>query len=128
MADVDSVDIKEPEGSNVPGWFDLSTPDSDRARAFYAELLGWKVQTLDDSYSLIVDKHGEATGGIGSAGPDAPYTGLVVYFPVDNVDAAIEKAEKLGATRVFDPVEVPGRNKICVFKDLDGNAVGLMGP
>jgi predicted enzyme related to lactoylglutathione lyase len=63
---------------------------------------------------------------VGSARP-APYTGIVVYFPVDDVDSALARAESLGATRVLDPTDTP-ISCIAVFTDLDGNRVGLVQP
>jgi hypothetical protein len=40
---------------------------------------------------------GQPTGGIGQAGPDSPYTGIVAYFRVDDVDTALARAESLAA-------------------------------
>lgn len=108
-----------------PAWFDLSTPDAPRARRFYQELFGWPATVLDDTYALVGDDGGQPTGGIGQAGPDSPYVGLVAYFPVADVDAALARAEELGATRVLDPLDTPV-SRIAVFTDLDGNQVGLI--
>ncbi|MEV4625752.1 VOC family protein [Micromonospora sp. NPDC049523] len=126
MADVDGVDFNSDRPTNVPGWFDISTPDSERTRAFYKELLGWTVHVLDDNYALVIGANGEPTGGIGQAGPGSPYTGFVTYFPVDDVEAALDQAEKLGGTRVLEPQSIPGRGRIAVFADPDGNNVGLL--
>lgn len=112
--------------SDRPAWFDLSTHDAPRARRFYEELLGWPIKVLDPTYALVVDDNGVPTGGIGQAGPNSPYTGLVTYFPVDDVDAALARAERLGATRVLPPTDTPA-SRIAVFADLDGNHVGLVG-
>ena len=30
------------KSSGTPTWFDLMTPDADKARAFYAALFGWQ--------------------------------------------------------------------------------------
>ncbi|MEU5261555.1 VOC family protein [Amycolatopsis sp. NPDC021455] len=108
-----------------PAWFDISTPDAARARDFYRDLFGWPSKVLDETYALVGDDGGP-TGGIGQAGPDSPYTGFVAYFPVDDVDAALARAERLGATRVLAPVDTPV-SRIAVFTDPDGNHVGLVG-
>jgi predicted enzyme related to lactoylglutathione lyase len=109
----------------TPGWFDISTPDSVRAQHFYQKMFGWPVQVLDESYALIGD---EPVGGIGQAGPGSPYTGIVVYFPVDDVDTALDRAVELGGTRTLEPQSIPGRGRIAVFTDPDGNPVGLLSP
>ncbi|MEV4379314.1 VOC family protein [Streptosporangium sp. NPDC049644] len=112
----------------VPGWFDISTPDAPRARHFYREMFGWPMNVLDETYALVGGEDGRPAGGIGQAGPDSPYTGIVVYFPVDDVDTALERAERLGGGRRLEPQSVPGMGRIAVFTDPDGNAVGLLSP
>jgi len=108
-----------------PAWFDISTSDAARARRFYQDLFGWPSKVLDETYALVGDDSGQPTGGIGQAGPDSPYAGFVAYFPVDDVDVALARAEQLGATRVLAPVDTPV-SRIAVFTDPDGNRVGLV--
>jgi len=108
-----------------PAWFDISTPDAPRARRFYQDLFGWPINVLDETYALAGDDGGQPTGGIGQAGPDSPYAGLVVYFPVDDVDSALARAERLGGIRVLAPVDTPV-SRIAVFTDPDGNRIGLV--
>ena len=115
-----------PTGSpQGPAWFDISTPDAARARHFYEELFSWPVQLVDENYALVGDPGGQPAGGIGQAGPASPYVGIVVYFPVDDVDSALARAERLGAARVLDPVDTPV-SRIAVFTDPDGNRIGLV--
>jgi predicted enzyme related to lactoylglutathione lyase len=112
----------------VPGWFDISTPDSKRARDFYQKMFGWQINALDDNYALLGGEGGAPAAGMGTAGPDAPYTGIVVYFPVSDIDAAYERATKeLGGGEVLAPTETP-LGRMAVFTDPDGNKVGLMTP
>ena len=108
-----------------PAWFDIATPDAARARRFYQDMFGWPSNALDETYALVGDDGGRPTGGIGQAGPDGPYVGLVVYFPVDDVDAALDRAERLGGSRVLAPIDTPV-SRIAVFSDPDGNHVGLV--
>ncbi|MFD8597882.1 VOC family protein [Kitasatospora sp. NPDC059646] len=122
-----TTDARTPEHPHRPAWFDLSTPDAPRARRFYRDLFGWPVQQLDETYALVGADGGEPTGGIGQAGPGSPYTGIVVYFPVPDVEAALARAEELGGRRRLEPQSVPGRGRIAVFDDPDGNPVGLLG-
>ncbi|MEV0406529.1 VOC family protein [Actinoallomurus sp. NPDC050550] len=110
---------------HAPEWFDISTPDAPRARRFYQEMFGWPVNVLDETYALVGDEDGQPTGGIGQAGPDSPYTGIVVYFRVDDVDTALARAERLGGTRVMEPTDTPF-SRIATFADPDGNLIGLL--
>ncbi|MGA4992700.1 VOC family protein [Nonomuraea bangladeshensis] len=107
------------------GWFDISTPDAPRARRFYQELFGWTVNAIDETYALVGGDGDRPAGGIGQAGPGSPYIGVVVYFAVDDVEAALARAEGLGGSRVMEPAPTP-MGRIAVFADLDGNRVGLV--
>ncbi|SEL78645.1 VOC family protein [Nonomuraea pusilla] len=111
----------------APAWFDVSSPDAARARRFYQDLFGWTVNVLDDTYALVGADGGEPAGGIGQAGPGSPYTGIVVYFRVADVDEALARAEALGGKRRLDPRALPGQGRMAVFDDPDGNPVGLLG-
>lgn len=109
----------------TPAWFDISTPDAERARRFYQDMFGWPVNALDETYALVGGNDGLPAGGIGQSGPDSPYTGIVVYFEVDDIDIAIARAERLGGRRVMEPVATP-LSSIAVFADPDGNLIGLL--
>lgn len=114
-----------PNGTDhAPAWFDISTPDAPRARRFYQEVFGWPLRVLDDTYTLVGREDARPAGGIGQAGAGSPYVGIVVYFPVDDVDAALARAERLGARRVMAPVATP-LGRIAAFTDPDGNTVGV---
>jgi predicted enzyme related to lactoylglutathione lyase len=54
-----------------------------------------------------------------------PYTGIVAYFPVHDVDSALP-AESLG-TLFLDPTDTP-MSRIAVFTDPHGNRFGLVQP
>ncbi|WP_037604961.1 VOC family protein [Streptacidiphilus rugosus] len=111
---------------HAPAWFDISTPDAPRARRFYQDLFGWQVDVIGGDYALVGGVDGRPQGGIGQAGTDSPYTGFVAYFPVDDVDTALARAERLGGSRVLPPTDTPV-SRIAVFTDPDGNHVGLVG-
>jgi uncharacterized protein len=111
----------------IPAWFDISTPDAARARRFYQEMFGWPVTVLDETYA-VVGAEGRPSGGIGQAGPDSPYTGIVLYFQVDDLESALAWAEQLGGARRLAPTSLPGGGGMAVFTDPDGNPVGLLGP
>ena len=96
-----------------PACFDISTPDAARARHFYQELSSWPVKLIDETYALVGDHGGQPAGGIGQAGPSSPYVGIVVYFPVDDVDSALARAERLGGRRVLDPVDTLSAASPC---------------
>ncbi len=62
--------------SATPGWFDISTPDSPRSRAFYGDLFGWAVQGLDDNFAMVSGGEGQPpAGSIATAVEGSPYVG-----------------------------------------------------
>ncbi len=109
-------------------YFEVTSPDHERAQKFYSELFGWTVNA-DPSmggYALVDTGAGENAigGGIGP-GEDGEKN-VKIYMRVDDLDAYLDRAEKLGGTRVAPPMDLPeGSGRIAIFADPDGNQVGL---
>ena len=86
---------------------ELHTQNLARACAFYSELLGWRAETVHSGSSSYVAL---ATGGVVEAGvveSDAPEPLWIPYVEVADVYAAVERAERLGATVPVAPREGP---------------------
>ena len=103
---------KQSQGITISGdnsfcWADLSTPNSERAGKFYAELFGWQLMKDEkDPSGYIHIKNGEHfIGGIPPAehrNPNSPPHWLI-YFQVADVQAATAKVGQLGG-KVLMPV------------------------
>lgn len=106
-------------------FFEVVSPDADRARQFYADLFGWTIETDDEGYGLVSTGDDAVGGGIGpSAAPGD--TGVKVYVRTDNLEQTIERAKALGAQTLVGPVALPGdHGRIAVVTDRDGNPLGL---
>jgi uncharacterized protein len=112
-------------------FFEIISADPGRARAFYTELFGWQAEPDPDpgmaGYALVDTCGGEGAIG-GGIGPSmaAGDTGVKIYMRVDDLDAYLEKAEKLGGTKVVPPTDLPGDfGRFAILADPDGNPVGL---
>jgi len=110
-------------------FFEIISPDAQRAQRFYADLFDWRVDAdpAMGGFGLIDTGAGEAAipGGIGPLTPD-DVAGTRVYMRVDDLDAYLDKAETLGGKRLLPPTDLPnGYGKIAMFADPDGNPVGL---
>lgn len=111
-------------------WFEVTSPDAQRAQKFYADMFGWQVSAdpAMGGYALVDTASGEGavSGGIGpSSGPDDK-PGIKIYMRVDDLDASLDRAEKLGGRKLVPPTELPGDfGKFAIFADPDGNPVGL---
>ena len=110
---------------------ELNTTDLGKAKPFYTALFDWKLEDApmgpDMAYTMI--KVGEGTGGgmMKHPMPGAPSMWLP-YVLVADVKAATEKARKLGATIIREPMEVPGAGTLAIFLDPTGAALGLWQP
>jgi uncharacterized protein len=87
-------------------WNELATTDVDRAKRFFAELVGWTYETHDAGYTTVT-KEGRRIGGIRSQ-TEAEQGGepsWLTYFMVARTDDAVRKAEPLGGQGVEPSAE-----------------------
>ena len=92
-------------------FFEVISPDHERAQKFYSDLFGWQVAAdpAMGGYGLVDTGAGEGAigGGIGPAeGPDDK--GVKIYMRVDDLDAYLDRAELLGGKRLVPPTDLPG--------------------
>jgi predicted enzyme related to lactoylglutathione lyase len=118
--------------------FEIIGRDADRLRRFYAELFGWEF-AVGDTVSAAVSAPGNygfidarlladaaaVNGGVGGGEGYEPR--VLFYVGVDDVEAALARAEALGGRRVLGPDGVPGTLVVGRFTDPEGNLVGVAG-
>jgi predicted enzyme related to lactoylglutathione lyase len=110
-------------------FFEVISPDAERAQKFYAELFDWQVAAdpAMGGYALVDTGGGESAvgGGIGpSTTPGG--TGVKIYLRVDDLDGYLDRVEQLGGKRLVAPTDLPGGfGRFAIFADPDGNQVGL---
>jgi predicted enzyme related to lactoylglutathione lyase len=108
--------------------FEIMGNDADSLRSYYAELFGWQFQTFDNpqNYGVVRASDEGIGGGIGSA---PGYDGHVTFYVgVDDVEAALAKAEGLGGSRMMGPEQVDGADGpivIGLLRDPEGHIVGV---
>jgi predicted enzyme related to lactoylglutathione lyase len=111
-------------------WSELLTTDQEAAFAFYSAIFGWE-RLLDHDLGpmgnyLIYGRHGKQLGGIFTIPKGMPMPpAFLHYVQVDDLDAALARAKKLGATALNGPMEVPGGARIVQLKDPQGAAISL---
>jgi uncharacterized protein len=115
-------------GSPV-AWFEITGPEPTVLIAFYRELFDWTVTDSPESGYSLIDTGGGGDaigGGIGAVqSPDDP-GGVTVYLRVDDLQAYLDKAEKLGGATVVSPTDLPGEfGRFAMFADPAGHTVGL---
>jgi uncharacterized protein len=110
---------------------ELATTDISKAKTFYQSLFSWQLQDMDMgggmTYTMI--NVGEGTGGgmMKHPVPGAPSAWLA-YALVDDVKAATQKAQSLGAKVMRDVTEVPNAGSFSIIIDPTGAALGLWQP
>ena len=110
---------------------DLTVPDAEGLRDFYADLLGWQPQPLDmggysDFVMLAPDGATPVAGVCHARGDNADLPPQwLVYIAVDDLDGRIAACQGRGGTVVSGPKgEGPGR--YCVIRDPAGAVLALM--
>jgi len=109
---------------------ELNTTDLGKAQSFYGKLFDWETEETkvpEGKYTLI--KVGEGTGGgmLTQKMPGAPSEWLP-YVAVDDIEAATEKAKKLGGKVMKDVTEIPDMGWFSIITDPTGAHLGLWKP
>jgi predicted enzyme related to lactoylglutathione lyase len=113
--------------SNPTIHFEVLGKDHEGLKSFYTELFGWKMSDVPSAtggpYSIVEAESGGIGGGIGQArnGIEGHVT---FYVGVDDLEAALAKAESLGGTPLTEPMDIPD-GQIAHFADPEGHVIGL---
>jgi hypothetical protein len=119
--------------------FEMPAEDKARVKKFYEEVFGWDMQQLGSDmgdYILAgttdVDENqmpktpGAINGGFYQKGEQGTSTHLVIS--VDNLEDHMEIVKKAGGEILGEPMDIPGIGKFVMFKDSEGNKVGMLQP
>jgi len=114
----------------VISWSELTTSDVDAAKAFYGQLFGWSFENvpMEDMTYAIAKTNGEEVAGMMTIPPEAGQMppAWTTYVTVDDVDAAAEKAVKLGGKIYVPPQDIPEVGRFCVIRDPQGAYISMI--
>jgi len=118
--------------------FEVIGKDPTRLRSYYGDLFGWEFETPSpvarevsepDNYGFLdllrSDDGIGIRGGIG--GGEAYQNHAVFYVGVPDVEAALQRAERLGGTRIMGPARSPNGLVVGHFTDPEGTLIGVAG-
>ncbi len=109
-------------------WFEIAADDLNRAKKFYSELFGWKIEEFPvpfrKDYLLIRigDKEAIAGGLIKRKGNRQT---TVSYIDVPSADKYALKVKSLGGKVLVPKTAVPGMGYFAVCEDTEDNAFGI---
>lgn len=110
-------------------WADLVTPDQQGAKRFYEAVFGWQLLTSEkDSSGYLHIRNGEHfIGGVPPSHVRDPKTPphWLIYFKVENCEAATAKAKQLGARLYMEPMSMPNVGRWSIVADPQGAAFAL---
>jgi uncharacterized protein len=111
--------MKKRLGSFV--WFEITSRDIPRAKAFYGEVLGWTVEAMpfgDGEYEMFA-AGGAPLGGYAPAEKGQP-AAWMAFLSVDDVDAAAARATAAGGKVLEAPADIPGVGRSARIADPEG--------
>jgi uncharacterized protein len=122
-----------PMGEGTFVWDELMTSDTEGAKSFYTELLGWTTRDMDmgDAGTYTIFQRGGDVDAAGCMtlpeGMQAPPQWLP-YVATEDVDATVAKAKELGATAFMEGTDIANVGRIAVVQDPVGAVFGLFKP
>jgi predicted enzyme related to lactoylglutathione lyase len=113
---------------NAPGalvWNELQSRDLDASASFYGDLFGWSTEPMDTSQGryLTIVNQGAYNGGMRDLTPPSPPSWLV-YFGVEDLDAALVKLGELGGSALTGTIDIEIA-KLAVVMDPQGAVFAL---
>jgi predicted enzyme related to lactoylglutathione lyase len=113
-------------------WYELITTDIERAKAFYAEVLGWGTQDVSIpsmAYTLFTVESGSVSG-LMNLPEDAKKMGSkprwIGYVGVEDVDASTDLIKQLGGAVHVPPMDFFNFSRFAVVADPQTATFGLI--
>lgn len=126
----DAPDVKKaPHGTFF--WNELHTTDPAKALAFFEKILGYSHTSMDaggGTYHILSSKDGVGRGGMTANLSRGAAPHWLPYVSVDDVDATVARAKRLGATIPVTPEDIPGVGRVSVLQDPTGASLAIMKP
>lgn len=126
MADQDKAAL------GTVAWVDLQTPDLDKARRFYGELLGWSFIGGDDpnaAFYTTAQIRRRKVAGLAKLSAQSQFpSAWTVYFATDNAEDVARRTRDAGGTVLMPPMDVMEHGRMAIFADPTGAAFGIWQP
>ena len=123
--------------ANPVGWFEISVAEMDRAKDFYADVVGAGFSAVpvagegpDAGMEMVVFDADDSKAGAPGALVRHPMRppelhGTLVYFSVDDCGAAAARATARGSKIYVEKQSIGEMGFIAIVGDSEGNSIGL---
>jgi predicted enzyme related to lactoylglutathione lyase len=113
------------------GWVDLTIPNADEVRDFYAAVAGWQATPLSmgDYDDYVMQAPGATAAAAGVCHARGPNTGIpavwMIYIVVADLDASLAACRARGGTVVSGPRGAGGTARMAIVRDPAGAHAAL---
>jgi predicted enzyme related to lactoylglutathione lyase len=122
---------------NEPGafsWSEINTRDPETAKAFYGDVFGWTFEDKEfegaGTYTTV-SVNGNSIGGLIDITDRVPAevpAHWLVYFAVEDIDAALGRVKEGGGEVPFGPMAIGEVGQIAVIQDPWGAGFAVIQP
>ena len=109
--------------------FEINTENPLRAKSFYEDVFDWKIEKWEgpmEYWMIEAGKEDEEGINGGLQKREEPNDQIFNYIQVSKVDDFKNKIEQSGGTIESPKITVPGVGYFYMFKDTEGNKLGIM--
>jgi uncharacterized protein len=108
-------------------WFGIPADNLQRAREFYGNLFGWKINSFPggEDYWYIDTAGADETPDGGLKKREHPQERITDYISVNSVSEFSKKIEQLGGKICMAKTAVPQMGYFAVCQDTEGNSFGI---
>jgi hypothetical protein len=112
-------------------WHELMTGDPAAAQRFYSAVVGWSTQPMEGmpDYTLFT-ANDVPIGGVMQLTPEAAAMGAppswTGYVEVEDADATIDRAQKLGGSVIVGPHSIDSVGRFAIMRDPQGAVFAIL--
>jgi len=104
---------------------EISAKDRKALSKFYADVFGWEMEHADQMNYTTFKAGDGVGGGFNPVNEQNPAGTVTVYIETEDVTASLKAVQKAGGTILVPESEIPGMGKFGMFRDPQGNMIGL---
>ncbi len=105
--------------------FEIPADDVQRAKKFYTDLFGWKIEETPGMEYWMIHTSGEKTVDGGMMKRQHPQHQITNYIDIPSIDEYAQKVEKLGGKIIVPKMAVPTMGYFAVCLDTENNVFAI---